>query len=171
MIFATERLTVRPWTDADLDRMFDLYRRWEVARWLGSAPKSMGTRDEAGTALERWNAANAAESIGGRWAVEVTSTGVVAGTLILMPLPDGHGEYEVGWHLHPDSWGRGYATESAHGALRHGFACGLDEVFAVVRTDNVASLAVCRRLDMTAMGQTRRYYDQELELFVSRRAG
>ncbi|MGW4898736.1 GNAT family N-acetyltransferase [Kitasatospora sp. NPDC004240] len=29
---------------------------------------------------------------------------------MLLPLPDGDGEVEVGWHLHPEAWGQGYAT-------------------------------------------------------------
>jgi RimJ/RimL family protein N-acetyltransferase len=72
---------------------------------------------------------------------------------------------EVGWHLHPDSWGHGYATEAARGAIAKGFAEGLDEIFAVVRPDNKRSLAVCRRLGLTHLGRTDRWYGQALELF------
>ena len=42
---------------------------------------------------------------------------------------------------------------------------GVEEVFAVVRPDNTASLAVCRRIGMQPLGRTDRYYDSELELF------
>jgi RimJ/RimL family protein N-acetyltransferase len=89
----------------------------------------------------------------------------VAGTVLLVPLPDGDGEYEVGWHFHPDSWGNGFATEAAKGALARAFRHGLTEVFAVVRPTNERSLAVCRRLGMDALGQTVRYYGTTLELF------
>ena len=41
----------------------------------------------------------------------------------------------------------------------------LGEVYAVVRPDNTKSLAVCRRLGMTALGRTSKYYETELELF------
>jgi len=87
------------------------------------------------------------------------------GTIILVPLPDGDGEFEVGWHLHPDAWGHGYASEGARAALRWGFDHALPEVFAVVRPDNAASLAVCRRIEMAALGRTTRYYETEVELF------
>ena len=86
----------------------------------------------------------------------------------MVPLPDGDGEYEVGWHFHPDSWGQGLATESARAALAWAFSHGLSEVFAVVRPDNDKSLAVCRRLPMDALGPTSKYYGSELELFVAR---
>jgi hypothetical protein len=35
--------------------------------------------------------------------------------------PNGVGEVEVGWHLHPDSWGHGYATEAARAVIDRGF--------------------------------------------------
>jgi hypothetical protein len=50
---------------------------------------------------------------------------VVAGTVILVPLPDGDGEFEVGWHFHPDSWEKGLVTEAADAALSWAWAHGL----------------------------------------------
>ena len=64
--------------------------------------------------------------------------------MLFKPLPNGVGEVEVGWHLHPDSWGHGYATEAARAVIERGFAAGVPEVYAVVRPGNEASLAVCR---------------------------
>ena len=70
---------------------------------------------------------------------------------------------QLGWHLHPDSWGQGFATEAARGAIAHGFHSGLREIYAVVRPDNERSLAVCRRLGLEPLGLTSRWYDAELE--------
>jgi RimJ/RimL family protein N-acetyltransferase len=50
-------------------------------------------------------------------AVVERASGVPAGTVILRPLPDGAGEIEIGWHVHPDRWGRGFATEAAAAVL------------------------------------------------------
>jgi RimJ/RimL family protein N-acetyltransferase len=101
--------------------------------------------------------------------VERREDGRVVGTVLLVRLPDGDGEVEVGWHLHPDAWGHGYATEAARGALDWGFRRGLEEALAVVRPGNTASAAVCRRLGMEPQGLTSRYYGLELELFRLRR--
>ncbi|WP_324277737.1 GNAT family N-acetyltransferase [Blastococcus brunescens] len=90
---------------------------------------------------------------------------VVAGTVLFKPLPNGVGEVEVGWHLHPDSWGHGYATEAARAVIDRGFDAGVPEVYAVVRPGNQASVAVCARLDMEHIGRFRRWYDVELETF------
>ena len=171
-VFETERLTIRPWThrDDDVDRILDTYGRWEVARWLGAQPRAMTSRDEAAAVVDRWAARSVPDPRFGVWAVEVRDSGLVAGSVLLVPLPAAPsegtaGEVEVGWHLHPDSWGRGYATEAGRGAIEHGFAGGLDEVYAVVRPDNEPSLAVCHRLGLRPLGRTSRWYGVELEAF------
>ncbi len=168
-VFRTRRLDVRPWTEDDADRLFDTYSRWEVGRWLGAEPRVLETRDQALTVVAAWAERSVDPRYGG-WALEVRDTGIVAGTVLLVPIPDGAGEVEVGWHLHPDSWGRGYATEAARGAVAKGFADGLDEIYAVVRPGNEPSLAVCRRLGMTPLGRTDRWYGMELEAFRLDRA-
>ncbi|GAA0405989.1 hypothetical protein GCM10009541_56480 [Micromonospora gifhornensis] len=67
--------------------------------------------------------------------------------------------------MHPDARGQGYATEAADAVLRDAFGRGLPRVLAVTEPDNHASQAVCRRLGMTALGRTTRYYDTINELF------
>jgi RimJ/RimL family protein N-acetyltransferase len=158
----TTRLRLRPWSTCrdDLARLLDLYGREEVTRWLGGCPSVTPVE-----LVARWAAVGAADARSGVWAVEVADSGVVAGTLLLKPLPDGVGEVEVGWHLHPDCWGHGYATEAARVVIDRAFAAGLPEVYAVVRPGNAPSLAVCRRLGMQPLGRMRRWYAVELEAF------
>jgi RimJ/RimL family protein N-acetyltransferase len=167
-VLETDRTVVRPWRPDEVERAFDIYRRWEVARWLGSAPRALESVDEATAMLQRWEQRNAELDLGGIWAVQRKDDGVVAGTVLLVPLPGGDGELEIGWHLHPDSWGQGLASDAARGTVAWGFARGLSEVFAVVRPDNAASIAVCHRVGLEALGRTSRYYATELELFHGR---
>jgi RimJ/RimL family protein N-acetyltransferase len=78
---------------------------------------------------------------------------------------------EVGWRLHPDVWGRGYATEAGREALRAGFEeLGLKEIVAFVHPDNDRSAAVTRRLGMT-LQQRLPHPDRphELDVYVVRR--
>ena len=57
---------------------------------------------------------------------------------------------EVGWRLHPDHWGHGYATEAAAAALDFGLGpAGLDEIVAFTAATNTRSQAVMARLGMT----------------------
>jgi RimJ/RimL family protein N-acetyltransferase len=160
MIIETERLVIRPWTQesADLIRLIDLYTQPEVMRFLGPF------RGRPPGIVERWHDRMRADPRQVIAAIEVRGSGAVAGTVLYKPLPDEH-HMEVGWHLHPDSFGHGYATESARAVVERGFRLGVPEVFAVVRPDNPKSQAVCRRLGMRHLGRTGRYYDTELELF------
>ena len=168
--FDTDRLVARSWNISDAAAFFDIYRRWEVARWLGAAPRVLETLDEAEARVTRWAELNKTGEVEGRWAVQRREDGRVLGTVLLVALPGGDGEFEVGWHFHPDVWGHGYATEAARGAVHWGFERGLDEIRAVVRPGNSPSAAVCARLGMQALGVTSRYYDAELELYRLRRA-
>jgi RimJ/RimL family protein N-acetyltransferase len=171
--FGTERLEMRPWThdQSDVERMLDMYSRWEVARWLGANPKAMETIEQAHQTVDNW----AARTDGpyGVWAVQERTSATIVGTVLLVPLPepadgDGHGEVEVGWHFHPDSWGQGYGSEAGRGVLERGFAAGLPELFAVVRPEHERSRAVCARLGMTPLGETDRWYGLRLSLFRAR---
>ncbi|RBY78734.1 N-acetyltransferase [Geodermatophilus sp. TF02-6] len=158
----TARLRLRSWTTCrdDLARLTDLYGRTEVTRWLGGTPSVTPVE-----LIARWAAVSVADARFGVWALEVTAAGTVAGTVLLKPLPGGVGEVEIGWHLHPDCWGRGYATEAARAVLDRAFAAGLPEVYAVVRPGNHASAAVCTRLGMHRLGRMRRWYDVELDAY------
>ena len=56
---------------------------------------------------------------------------------------------EVGWRLHRDAWGRGYATEAGAAGLRHGFErLELAEIVAFIHPANTRSAAVAERLGM-----------------------
>jgi RimJ/RimL family protein N-acetyltransferase len=69
--------------------------------------------------------------------------------------PDPGGEIEIGYHLRPAAWGRGYATEVARALVDHAFArLGLTTLVAVVLPENMASLAIVeRKLRMRRDGQ------------------
>ncbi|WP_166386857.1 GNAT family N-acetyltransferase [Catellatospora methionotrophica] len=172
VVAAAQRLIVREWTgsSADLARNYDIYRREGVTRWLGM-PVPLSEPAQSQLVIDRRREFYAAEPGYGVWAAERRDTGVVAGSVLLKPLPKptdgpGEGEVEIGWHFHPDSWGHGYATEAAQAVLAHGWALGLAEIHAIARPDNAPSLAVMRRLGMTRLGRTHRWYGIEAELYV-----
>jgi RimJ/RimL family protein N-acetyltransferase len=155
-ITATERVIIRPWRPDDADRVFDIYSRSEVARWLGGKP--MTDRREAVALLDIYANQLAHDPRFGAWAVVERSATVPAGSVLLKPLPNGDGEIEIGWHLHPDSWGRGLATEAASVIRDRGLGYALDEIWAVTHLDNRRSARVCEKLGMQLLGVTRRWY-------------
>ncbi len=115
---------------------------------------------EASAMLERMVRRQAAEPRFGSWAVVERATGGLAGTVLLKPLPDGTGEIEIGWHFHPDSWGRGLATKAGGTLLRYGFDLGLTEIWAVTHVDNARSVRVCEKLGLRCLGITHRWYHE-----------
>ncbi|WP_428961443.1 GNAT family N-acetyltransferase [Micromonospora fluostatini] len=178
-IAATPRLVLRNWTEAptDLARLYDMYSRPEVARFLGTSA-NLPLTDPA-QVLDRlawWRERHADHGDRyGTWAIEVRDSGLAVGTALLKPLP-GRDEsqltddIEVGWHLHPDSWGHGYATEAARALVDRELATGTPVVHAVTHPENTASMAVARRLGMTHIGRRTDWYGgEELETFVLRR--
>ena len=162
----TDRLTIRPWRDDDAPRLLDILGRPEVMRWLGDGePEPLRDLDEALAKIARFRERSTTPPLGG-WAVEVTGTDVVAGSVLLLTLPNAEaGEVEIGWWLHPDSQGRGYAVEAADAVLADGFGHGLTEIHALTHTDNHPSMGVCRRLGMRDLGVVEQWYDGPSQLF------
>lgn len=167
----TQRLTLRQWdpdNDGDVEAAFDIYRRAEVAGWLSHPAKPweslLATRDR----LRRW-AGVAEEHPGlGLWAVVPDQEPRPVGTVLLVRLPGAGGvltdDVEIGWHFHPQHWGRGYATEAARAVLHYAFAHqGLQVVNALAFDGNDASFDVMERLGMTQRGRTSRWYDTTFE--------
>lgn len=162
-LFETERTIVRPWRDDEAPRLFDILRRMEVLRWLEDDPTPMPDVEAAVARIARYRERTVPGTALGFWAVEERATGLAAGTVILCELPevqpgaeptteaDG---LEVGWHLHPDAWGRGLAREAAAGLVDAAFAGGATAVNALMYVDNHASAAVARAIGLLERPQS-----------------
>jgi RimJ/RimL family protein N-acetyltransferase len=188
--FTTQRLIARDWTAADLDSAFAIYGRDEVSRWLGPQPRQpVQSLAHMRQVLDRRIASGQENPDYGLWALELRDGGQVVGAVLLSPLAGDDAPIEIGWHLNPDYWGSGYATEAGRGVIALAFGLDrvgadqvgpalanrparrvLDNVLALVDPDNVRSRQVCRRLGMRHRGQTNRYYGLTLELFELTRA-
>jgi RimJ/RimL family protein N-acetyltransferase len=173
-IAETGRLLVRQWRQSDAERVLDIQSRWDVVRWLDDDATVMTDLDQARERIESWRAIASKEAAPcGHWAVEVKDTGVVAGAVMLVDLPTlnrptGAREVQVGWHLHPDSHGRGYAREAAAAALAYGFGNGLRTIHALMYVDNAPSAKVARALGMAERGVvTDQWYPGASRVFVA----
>jgi RimJ/RimL family protein N-acetyltransferase len=172
MLFETDRLFVRPWRICDLDVAFDIYRRPEVMQYLGRDPKPIETIEDATVMMERWMTNQASRPPGqGAWAIVRKEDEKPIGSIMFKALPNNtmepSGELEIGWHLNPDCWGFGYATEAAKAVAEYGFRMNpeLSRVLAVTYPQNAASQKVAKRIGMTHLGISNDYYGMPLELF------
>ncbi len=65
-------------------------------------------------------------------------------------------EWEVGWAVHPDEWGKGYATEAAWHVIDWAFReLNLHRVVADCHAFNAASIRVMEKLGMRFEGRIR----------------
>jgi len=150
--------------------VLDVGSRWEVRRYIGATPSVLAGLDDARATIERWRGHD--DGTHGVWSIRRAADDAPLGAALLIPLPASgpdlplrpSGRTEIGWQLHPDAWGHGYATEAAGLVLRHGLA-ELEEILAVTHPDNTASQAVCRRLGLHHHGRTDQYYNMTCELF------
>ena len=150
----TPRLRLRPFEASDLEAVFDMDRRPDVARFLYWPPR---TRDEARAALDRRIRMTSLDGDPAaiRLAVTHRETGALVGdfNLALRSRQDGQGE--IGFMFHPDHQGQGYATEAGVAVLDLGFAYGLHRIFGSCDARNEASARLMARLGMRLEGTLR----------------
>ena len=141
----TENLVLRPFKDEDVDGYFGVLDSPEVRRWL-RLPESLDRSDawqQMAWFLGQWELRGT-----GHWALEEKESGQFVGRAGLHR-PERHDwpGVEVGWALHPDYWGRGYATEAGAAAVRYGFdELEVEKLFSCILPENHRSQAVAKRL-------------------------
>tara|TARA_B100000676_G_C18024179_1_gene814547 strand:- start:1119 stop:1646 length:528 start_codon:yes stop_codon:yes gene_type:complete len=141
----TENLILRPFKDEDVDDYFGVLDSPEVRRWL-HIPESLDRSDawqQMAWFVGQWELRGT-----GHWALEEKKSGQFVGRAGLHR-PERHDwpGVEVGWLLHPDYWGRGYATEAGVEAVRYGFEeLQVDKLFSCILPENHRSQAVAKRL-------------------------
>jgi RimJ/RimL family protein N-acetyltransferase len=156
----TARLVIRPFVDRDLEDLFDLYRRPEVTRYLYWQPFS---RDDALRNLKKKREQAELREEGSRLVLAVVLPEIdqVIGNIMLRWVSQEHRQGEIGYSLHPDQHGHGFATEAAKVVLDLGFYdLGLHRIVGRCDARNTASARVLERL-----GMRREAFFVESELF------
>lgn len=175
-LLRTDRVILRAWREDEADRLLDILSRREVMRWIDDDqddPALMATRAQAVERIARYAAKHQPGRPMGFWAVEERAGGVVAGTVLLSPAgsdpsPD-ETEVEIGWHLHPDAWGRGLAQEAAAALLTAGLE-DLPRIHAFMYPDNRPSARVARAIGMVEQSSSVDvYYPGESRHFLAER--
>ena len=157
----TDRLTLRRFTEADEDNLFELNSDPEVMRFLNGGEPT--PRDEVRTRIipvflgyyERFEGF-------GFWAAEEIATGQFLGWFHFRPpLPDGDtpagwdedGVIELGYRLRRSAWGKGYATEGSRALIDKGFAeFGVRRVVAETLAGNRGSRRVLEKSGLIQAG-------------------
>jgi [ribosomal protein S5]-alanine N-acetyltransferase len=140
----TERLHLRPFTEADRLAIHAVYADPEVMRHVGHGAHR--TIEETVAALRVYG--EVLERRGFSFlAVTERDGGALVGDAGLYPLGE---DVELGYTLARSAWGRGYATELGRALVAHAFeALGAPRVVAQVEPGNAGSRRVLEKLGMT----------------------
>ncbi|PRA09880.1 GNAT family N-acetyltransferase [Arthrobacter sp. MYb211] len=149
----TERLRLRPFTDADAEDLFALQSDAQVLRYWDSPPWD----DRA--SIARFMAGcrkMAEEGSGARVAIERRSDQAFVGWCTLNSWNPAFRSASLGYCLNQAAWGNGYATEAGHALLRWAFgAFDLNRIQSEVDTRNAASARVLEKLGFRLEGTLR----------------
>ena len=149
---ATERLVLRLMTPADVDDIFSYQSREDVCRYLLFEPR---THEEVEERVAKHAASTTLEKDGDylQLALELPASPDAPARVIgdsyftIASLENSRGE--IGWTLHPEFAGHGYAAEAARTMLALAFTrIRLHRVYAELDPRNAASIALCKRLGM-----------------------
>ena len=139
----TERLLLRQFRESDFEPYVRLMTTPELLHFLNKGEHR--TREELWRNMT-FHAGNWCIRGYGLWAIELKATKELIGRAGMW-FPEGWPETEAGWAIHPNHWGRGYATEAGREALRQAFATlGIDHVISLIHPDNTASQRVAEKL-------------------------
>lgn len=162
----TERLVVREWRLDDAAAALAIYGTDKVIRWLTPAMGQVADEAAMEAVLQAWiEAQHNVPSPRGRWAVERREDGAVIGGLGIRLLPPYKEDLELSWQLRPEAWGHGYAAEAGRALAGWAFTQEIDELFAVARPANTRAIATAKRLGMSWVGETDKYYNLRLQVF------
>jgi RimJ/RimL family protein N-acetyltransferase len=162
----TERLVVRDWRLDDARAALEIYGVDEVTRWLTPAMGQVADEAAMRLVLQAWIEAQPNMTPPrGRWAIERKEDGEVVGGLGIRLLPPYEEDLELSWQLRPDAWGNGYASEAGRALSAWAFTQEIDELFAVARPTNNRAIGTAKRLGMSWVGETDKYYNLRLQVF------
>jgi len=115
----TERLGFRKWGENDLDLAVGLWGDIEVTRRIDARGRL--SREQI---ADRFFQEIAVEKEWGvqYWPVFLLKTGDHVGVCGLRPYDSRNTIFELGFHLRPDQWRKGYAKEAARAVIRYAFA-------------------------------------------------
>lgn len=147
-IIETARLILREIEDLDQEGLFDLDRRPEVHKYIGTPPLThINQALEVIQILQKQYKENGI----GRWAVIDKQSQEFLGwsglKLWKEPLNGLENVYELGYRFIPEYWGKGYATESAQAWVNYAFeVLEVPTLYAITDPRNTASKKVLQKV-------------------------
>ena len=144
MIMETARIRLRPWREDDFVPFRTLNADPHIMRFF-PAPLTHEQSDALAFSIQE----RMKRQGFGLWALELPGRTPFAGFVGLNVPSFDASLVEIGWRLHSDFWGQGFATEAAAVALEAGFTrFGLESICSFTAAVNTPSERVMQRLAM-----------------------
>ncbi len=141
----TERLQFRKLTKSDFTAWLPFFQSEEATTYSGFDI----TKAEENCKLWLENIFRRYEDNNGLMALEHKDTKVLAGQCgILKQRVDEIDEIEIGYHILPQYWQQGYATEAAIKCKEEGFKMGISSIISIIHPDNYKSIKVAEHNGM-----------------------
>ena len=146
ILLQTERLTLRRFTESDVDHLFALDDDAEVMRFINGGKPTSREEIENGILPAFFSYYDRYEGYG-FWAAIERTTGEFLGWFHLRPDEDaGDDEPELGYRLRRSAWGKGYATEGSRALVDKAFTeLGARRVVASTMAVNTGSRRVMEK--------------------------
>lgn len=141
MILETERLILRKLEESDAERMFLLDSNPEVMRYIGMP--TLSKLEESKEVVKMVMQQYKDNGVGRLAVIEKESRLLVgwSGLKLNTSIVNGYQNfYELGYRFLPETWGKGYATESGKASLDYGFNnLNAEVIYAYAHSENMAS--------------------------------
>lgn len=145
--FETDRLRFRDWQQEDFVTFEKMNADAEVMRYFPSILTSKESEEFLEKIQDEFK-----ERGYGLYPIELRDTGEFIG-YIGFHLSTFEAEFtpcvEIGWRLHNDFWGRGYATEGAKACLKYGFeTLKFEKIYSFTAKINISSENVMQKIGL-----------------------
>lgn len=163
----TARLLLREFRSTDLDALAAYANSPEMRRYEKGLPDQESAQRFLARAIEK-----AVEKPRSQYclAITVPPSDKVIGHISLNSQNPDIKEWEIGWAIRWEDWGKGYASEAARQMLAYAFQVrNAHRVVAFCHADNLASVSVMEKIGMRKEGrlrQTRWFHDSWADEFV-----
>jgi len=160
MQLSTSRLVLRDFLVSDFDALRALEAHSDTYYFENANPSEETTRMQLEKMIEHQNISPRQYY---RLAITIHTQDEVLGRISLVLSSEAAREWEIGWAIHPNGWGKGYATEAARCMMDFAFnELGAHRIIAISHASNMASVRVMEKLSMKIDGflrETRWWHD------------
>jgi len=155
MYLETKRLILRKFEEADYERLFLLDSNHEVMKYVGmpTLSKAEESKEVVKMIMQQYED----NGVGRLAVIEKESELLIGWSGLKLNTSEVNGYqnfYELGYRFLPETWGKGYATESGQASLEYGFNDLKTEIiYAYAHSENLASNHILTKLGFEKTGE------------------